>query len=130
MNIYSFVGLIMLMGIVKKNAISKSISLWKPSATRQIARRCDLRRMLDPFSSDQMTTMAAAAGWSSDGFGMGAARIAASVWEWRCRCDYAFSQLMTLLSHTRGVHSTWRSWWRSAKRHGDAANCDRRCRRD
>jgi multidrug efflux pump subunit AcrB len=33
LNIYAFVGLIMLIGLVEKNATCRSISPWKPSAS-------------------------------------------------------------------------------------------------
>jgi len=62
LNVISIIGIVLLIGIVKKNAIMMIDSLFRPSARRNEHSRRDFRGLHVALPSDLMTTMAALLG--------------------------------------------------------------------
>ena len=97
LSIYAFVGLIMLIGIVKKNAIMQiDFALEAERKEGKSAARRDLRRLPDPFPSDHDDDHGGAARRLPIALGYGAGGEARRPLGLAVVGGLAFSQLMTL----------------------------------
>ena len=84
LNVYAFVGMIMLIGIVKKNAIMMIDFALEAERTEHSAGGGDLKAASVRFRPIMMTTMAALMGALpiALGWGAGARRGGRSAWPW------------------------------------------------
>ena len=97
LNLYSFVGIIMLVGIVKKNAIMMIDFAWKPSAPKaRRAAEAIYEGCLIRFRPIMMTTMAALMGTLPIALGMGAGAESRRPLGLAVVGGLLFSQLLTL----------------------------------
>ena len=115
LNIYSFVGLIMLVGIVKKNAIMQIDFALEAERQRQTPREAIYEGCLIRFRPIMMTTMAALLGAVPMALGYGAGGEARAPLGLAVAGGLLFSQLMTLYltpvvySYLSGFLHFWRS---------------------
>ena len=128
LSIYAFVGLIMLIGIVKKNAIMQiDFALEAQRKEGRSPEEAIYEGCLIRFRPIMMTTMAALLGALPIALGYGAGGEARKPLGMAVVGGLAFSQLMTLVPDSRGLH-LYGGDCRTVETRAEAAQRRSRCR--